>query len=66
MAQSTRAQGGNTGQADHSASDIVRSFESHPKDLTHYLCEFAEENPQAAALWCLGIGFVLGWKLKPW
>ena len=23
-------------------------------------------NPEAAALWCLGIGFVLGWKLKPW
>jgi len=23
-------------------------------------------NPEAAALWCFGIGFVLGWKLKPW
>jgi len=24
------------------------------------------DKPEAAALWCLGIGFVLGWKLKPW
>lgn len=23
-------------------------------------------NPEAAALWCFGIGFVLGWKLKLW
>lgn len=28
--------------------------------------EYARENPEAAALWCFGIGFVLGWKLKLW
>lgn len=33
--------------------------------LTH-LKEYAQERPDVAALWCLGIGFVLGWKLKPW
>jgi len=27
---------------------------------------YARENPEAAALWCFGIGFVLGWKLKMW
>jgi hypothetical protein len=27
---------------------------------------YARENPEAAALWCFGIGFVLGWKLKLW
>ncbi len=30
------------------------------------LREYAQENPEAAALWCLGLGFVLGWRLKPW
>ena len=35
-------------------------------DLMEYLHDYARENPGAAALWCLGIGFVLGWKLKPW
>lgn len=35
-------------------------------DFIHYVREYARQNPGAAALWCLGIGFVLGWKLKPW
>jgi hypothetical protein len=36
------------------------------RDLMEYLREYARENPEATALWCLGIGFILGWKLKPW
>jgi hypothetical protein len=36
------------------------------RDLVEYLREYARENPEAAALWCFGIGFVLGWKLKLW
>lgn len=35
-------------------------------DLVEYLREYAREKPEMAALWCFGIGFVLGWKLKPW
>jgi hypothetical protein len=27
---------------------------------------YAREKPISMALWALGIGFVLGWKLKPW
>jgi hypothetical protein len=27
---------------------------------------YARENPVAFGLWAFGIGFVLGWKLKPW
>ena len=34
-------------------------------DLIQYLREYARENPESAALWCFGIGFILGWKLKP-
>ncbi len=27
---------------------------------------YAREKPVEFGLWALGIGFVLGWKLKPW
>ncbi len=36
------------------------------KDLLHYLKEYAREKPEIAALTCFAVGFVLGWKLKPW
>ena len=35
-------------------------------DLMEYVRTYAQQNPEAAALWCLGIGFVLGCKLKFW
>lgn len=35
-------------------------------DLVEYARQYARERPEVAALWCLGIGFVLGWKLKLW
>lgn len=35
-------------------------------DLMHYLRQFARERPEVMALTCFGIGFILGWKLKPW
>lgn len=35
-------------------------------DLVCHLKKYAGDNPVSAALWCVGIGFVLGWKLKPW
>ena len=28
--------------------------------------EYAKERPEVVSLWTFGIGFVLGWKLKPW
>jgi len=36
------------------------------RDVVEYLREYARENPESAALWCFGVGFILGWKLKPW
>ncbi|MCA9054162.1 MAG: hypothetical protein KDA75_10020 [Planctomycetaceae bacterium] len=39
----------------------------HPaQDLVEYAKTYAREKPDVFALWCFGIGFVLGWKLKPW
>ena len=35
-------------------------------DIVEYLAEYAREKPGYAALCCIGVGFVLGWKLKPW
>jgi hypothetical protein len=28
--------------------------------------EYAKSKPETIALCCIGIGFILGWKLKPW
>lgn len=39
----------------------------HPvDDMVDYLRAYAREKPETAALVCIGIGFVLGWRLKPW
>ncbi|WP_442482490.1 hypothetical protein [Aeoliella sp. SH292] len=35
-------------------------------DLIDYVREYARQKPEVAAMWCFGIGFVVGWKLKPW
>jgi hypothetical protein len=36
------------------------------RDVVQHLREYARENPETAALWCFGVGFLLGWKLKIW
>ncbi len=36
------------------------------QDIAEYLRAYARERPEVVALWCFGIGFILGWKLKPW
>lgn len=36
------------------------------EEMMNCMRNYAREKPEMAALWCLGIGFVLGWKLKPW
>ena len=36
------------------------------QDFVEYMRAYAREKPEVAALWCFGIGFILGWKLKPW
>ncbi len=37
------------------AGDVMESFRV-----------YAKKRPEVVAMWCLGVGFVLGWKLKPW
>lgn len=42
--------------------DVMQPF----NDAYTYFSDYARERPDVAALWCFGIGFILGWKLKPW
>lgn len=36
------------------------------EDLTAYVQEYARQRPETVALACIGVGFILGWKLKLW
>jgi hypothetical protein len=62
--QSRQNQGSGQGQVTRQdgAQQGMQPFE----DAYHYFQEYARERPDVVALWCFGIGFVLGWKLKPW
>ena len=44
----------------------VESPKEVGRDIAEYLTQYARDNPAHAALACLGVGFILGWKLKPW
>jgi len=33
------------------------------RDLLEYCLKYSHEHPEVVALWCFGIGFLLGWKL---
>ncbi|HXY35449.1 MAG TPA: hypothetical protein VEI07_14555 [Planctomycetaceae bacterium] len=35
-------------------------------DLLEYARQYARERPETFALACFGVGFILGWRLKPW
>jgi len=53
-------------QLEQSTQDVGEDAKRVTNDFIEYLTEYARENPGTAALWCVGVGFVLGWKLKPW
>jgi hypothetical protein len=54
------------------------TYEAEPRSMEHsadlrplddvlsYLREYARERPEVMALTCFAVGFILGWKLKPW
>lgn len=47
----------------------TRSAEEVPNPFNTTLeCfkEYAKARPEVVSLWAFGIGFVLGWRLKPW
>ncbi|GAC1466437.1 MAG: hypothetical protein NVSMB9_06990 [Isosphaeraceae bacterium] len=44
----------------------VGNLEHIAADALEHLQDYARAKPMSFGLWALGIGFVLGWKLKPW
>jgi len=42
------------------------TLECMAHDAMDRLNTYARAHPTSFGLWALGIGFVLGWKLKPW
>jgi hypothetical protein len=35
-------------------------------DFAEYVRRYAHERPVVLGVCCFGLGFVLGWKLRPW
>lgn len=49
------------------SEDFGEEYQLHPlDDALAYFREYARERPEVVALTCFCVGFVLGWKLKPW
>lgn len=42
------------------------TLEQWTGDVVDSVTTYARARPVSAMLWALGIGFVLGWRLKPW
>jgi len=59
---------GHVFHATQNQQDVYQSGEALKPctDMVEYFQQYARERPEIVALWCFGIGFVLGWKLKPW
>ena len=59
---------GQTHPATENAEDFQLACErlSPSRDLVEYFRQYARERPEVVALCCLGVGFVLGWKMKLW
>jgi hypothetical protein len=36
------------------------------EDVFQYVCEYTRQRPERVALTCFAVGFILGWRLKPW
>lgn len=53
-------------QSQNEAQTRTDPCEPKPKSALEHFQEYGRERPGVAALWCVGIGFVLGWKLKRW
>lgn len=57
-------------RAAHSAADMSREGARHyvrepASDLFSLLRDYAREKPDVTAVWCFGLGLIVGWKLKP-
>jgi hypothetical protein len=52
--------------ARNTAIEYGNHFVAEPaKDLVGLLQDYAKARPDVAAAWCFGIGFYIGWKIRP-
>jgi hypothetical protein len=49
-----------------SRADAANWAESTLQSVVDSVEEYARAKPVSFAMWTFGIGFMLGWKLKPW
>jgi hypothetical protein len=48
-------------------SERCAPTDMHPvEDLVEYVREYTRERPETVAIACFAVGFILGWRLKPW
>jgi hypothetical protein len=52
-----------------SAAETAREYGSHfvaepAKDIVTLLQDYARAKPDIAAMWCFGLGVIVGWKLR--
>ena len=45
---------------------VAPSLGDAAQDAAAVFQNYAKERPDVVAFTCLGVGFILGWKLKPW
>ncbi len=54
--------GSDGGRVARQGSSQMQPFD----DLLQYAKTYARERPETFAMACFGVGFILGWRLKPW
>lgn len=53
------------GVAKEKLQEVGQRYFSGPSgDLVSLLKDYAHDKPDVAALWCLGLGILIGWKLR--
>ena len=54
-------------QPNHAGTSAIANMMREPTaDLMEHAKDYARERPEMAALCCFAVGFIMGWKLKPW
>lgn len=71
MAQSTTKQKKSGSNSENTARQTIAEIAgnedlSASEALLECCKQYAKERPEVVTLWAFGVGFVLGWKLKPW
>jgi hypothetical protein len=62
VGRSQQRTGSESGRMARQSGSQMQPFD----DLLTYARTYARERPETFALACFGVGFVLGWRLKPW